>query len=71
MVEVNFTTSSHGNTYGVLILYDMSVPLGVSQVLEVLSPPPLITTPPPTSGFKNLDVQTLQNASNRFSFQRA
>ncbi|XP_006981599.1 interleukin-17 receptor B isoform X1 [Peromyscus maniculatus bairdii] len=34
MVEVNFTTSSLGNTYNVLILHDMSMPLGFSQVLE-------------------------------------
>ncbi|XP_052589733.1 interleukin-17 receptor B isoform X1 [Peromyscus californicus insignis] len=34
MVEVNFTTSPLGNKYGVFILCDMNMPLGVSEVLE-------------------------------------
>lgn len=46
-VEVNFTTNPLGNRYMVLIRRDTM--LGVSIVLEVLSP--LITSPVPTSSF--------------------
>ncbi|XP_036054895.1 interleukin-17 receptor B isoform X2 [Onychomys torridus] len=34
MVEVNFTTNPLGNKYGVFILCNMNMPLGVSEVLE-------------------------------------